>query len=73
MAALLERASRWRVTPPHDAYLRVSTHEPRCGENQTDILLLAHRQQLGQVQLSKTPSRVVSRASPQDCTGARHP
>ena len=32
------------------AYLRVSTHEQDVAKNQTDILLLAHRKQLGQVQ-----------------------
>jgi hypothetical protein len=36
---------------PHTiAYLRVSTHEQDVAKNQTDILLLAHRQQLGHVQ-----------------------
>ncbi len=32
------------------AYLRVSTHEQDVVKNQADILLLAHRQHLGQVE-----------------------
>src|SRR5262245_55831890 len=39
-----------RQHPRTIAYLRVSTHEQDVAKNQTDILLLAHRKQLGQVQ-----------------------
>src|SRR5215467_10988167 len=39
-----------RQHPRTIAYLRVSTHEQDAAKNQTDILLLAHRKQLGQVQ-----------------------
>jgi len=39
-----------RQHPRTIAYLRVSTHEQDVAKNQADILLLAHRQQLGQVQ-----------------------
>jgi DNA invertase Pin-like site-specific DNA recombinase len=37
-----------RPPPRTIAYLRVSTHEQDVAKNQTDILLLAHRQQLNQ-------------------------
>ena len=39
-----------RQHPRTIAYLRVSTHEQDVAKNQTDILLFAHRKQLGQVQ-----------------------
>ena len=39
-----------RHHPRTIAYLRVSTSEQDVAKNQTDILLLAHRKQLGQVQ-----------------------
>src|SRR5919198_3731669 len=39
-----------RQHPRTIAYLRVSTSEQDVAKNQTDILLLAHRKQLGQVQ-----------------------
>jgi DNA invertase Pin-like site-specific DNA recombinase len=39
-----------RHHPRTIAYLRVSTPEQDVAKNQTDILLLAHRKQLGQVQ-----------------------
>jgi DNA invertase Pin-like site-specific DNA recombinase len=39
-----------RQHPRTIAYLRVSTSEQDVAKNQTEILLLAHRKQLGQVQ-----------------------
>ena len=50
MAALLIGPPDGAATPPHDCLPARLDARARCGENQTDILLLAHRKQLGQVQ-----------------------